>query len=112
VATLDNAGINPSNRLSTARELATLIGPAMVEDNDEEIVYKITIDLPNARLGTAVVLLDVPASPTADASFYNMATATVDILTDTTNLSNNYVEQQYLSRSCRSVVGHQSYNSY
>ncbi len=111
-APLDNADINPANRLYAARELATPTGLAVVVANDEEIVYKITFDLPNLGLGAAVITPDFPACPMADASLYDMTTVTVDVLTNTTNPSNNVTEQQYLSISCRSVVRHQPYNSY
>ncbi len=92
-APLDNAGINPANRLYAARELATPTGPAVVVAHDEEIVHKITFDLPNLGLGAAVIMPDFSACPTADASLYGMATVTVDVCTSTTNPSNNVTEQ-------------------
>jgi hypothetical protein len=56
-AALDKAGIDPANCIQAAPDLAPKIvhhsdagAPAIIDDNDDEILYKITFDLPNAVL--------------------------------------------------------------
>ena len=59
---LDNAGIDPQDCLRTARAAAGRTGPTLVEADDDEIVYKITFDLPDAGLdGGNIVPNDAPA---------------------------------------------------
>ncbi len=68
---LDNAGIDPQDCLCTAQAAQAAAagnqwrGPALVEANEDEIVYKITFDLPDAGLaGGNVVQDDTPPPPT------------------------------------------------
>jgi hypothetical protein len=107
---LDNAGINRIKRLRAARDLAApaaaSAGPALVEANDNKIIYKITFDLPDAGVGGPVVPLDFPLPPAADGAIYNMADATVDLLTDTAVTAMASTPRQYPSRSHRSVFRH------
>ncbi len=61
---LDNAGIDPNERLCLAndatanRQVAVL--PAIVEANADKVVYKITFNLPDAGLGNNMVPPDPP----------------------------------------------------
>ena len=86
-AALDNAGINANNCLQAAQwgqEPGT--GPALIEGNDDKIVYEITFDLPDAGLaGNNVVPVDnpPPEAPPKDPTVHNLAAETVDLLTDT-----------------------------
>ena len=58
---LYNAGIDTDEALRRAQLGDTPPGPAMVEANEDELVYKLTFDLPDAGLqptdGDAVVVL-------------------------------------------------------
>ena len=99
-AALDNAGINPQDRLHAAQAAHTAAeaaraaaaaafeqrGPALVEANQNEIVYKITFDLPDAGLigGNAV-----PPPPAPGATIIDMANDTVEFLTDTADTTTN-----------------------
>jgi len=109
-AALDNAGINPQDRLHAAQAAHTAAevvraaaagafeqrGPALVEANQDEIVYEITIDLPDAGLiGGNAVPVNVPPPPVPGGIIIDMAT-----------------NQRYPSRSRRSAVGHQPYDTY
>ena len=99
VATLDNAGINPTKQIQATRDrVATatkIAGPRLVEANEDKIVYKITFDLPDASLGQNAVPPDAPASPTTSFSL---------------GMSNNdatTARRQHPLQSYRSVIGHQ-----
>ena len=99
-AALDNAGINPQDRLHAAQAAHTAAeaaraaaaaafqhrGPALVEANQDKIVYEITFDLPDAGLigGNAVPAND-PPPPTPGETIMDMANDTVEFLTDTTD---------------------------
>ena len=94
---LDNAGINPQDHLHAAQVAHTVAeaaraaaaaafkhrGPALVEANQDEILYEITFDLPDAGLirGNAVTLHPPPPAP--GANIIDMANNTVEFLTDT-----------------------------
>jgi hypothetical protein len=101
---LNNAGIDPQDRLCAARAAAGRTGPILVEAKDNKIVYEITFDLPDAGLdGGNVVPNDAPAPhPNGGDPIFNMANKTVEVTTN----------QRYPDQSCRSVVGHQPYNIY
>jgi hypothetical protein len=112
--TLDNAGINPQDCLCTAQTAAAAAllraGPALVEANDNKIVYKITFDLPNMGLAGGNVIQDnAPPPPMVEASILDMANKIVEILTDTDTVTTNW---HYPLRSRRSAVGHQPYDTY
>jgi hypothetical protein len=98
VAALDNAGIEPAKRLQAARNCVAVsmnAGPRLVEENEDEIIYEITLDLPDAGFGQNVIPPNVPASPMTSISLA---------------MSNNNATtaaRQNLSRSRRSVIGHQ-----
>ena len=75
--TLDNAGIDPQARLQTTQNIPAAnepapweAGPALINAYNDEIVYKITFDLPDAGLvppkGIAAIPLggyDIPIPP-------------------------------------------------
>jgi hypothetical protein len=91
---LDNEGIDPQDRLRTAQAAAAAApiraGPALVEANDDKIVYKITFDLPNAGLASGNIIQDnAPPPPAVEASILDMADKTVEILTDTDAVTTN-----------------------
>ena len=86
-AALDNAGINANNCLQAAqRGQEPVPGPALIEGNDDKIMYEITFDLPIAGLArnNAVPVNDPPPeAPSKDPTVHNLAAETVDLLTDT-----------------------------
>ncbi len=58
----------------------------MVEANQDEIVYEITFDLPDAGLiGGNAVPANVPPPPAPGETIMDMANDTVEFLTDTTD---------------------------
>jgi hypothetical protein len=100
-ATLDNAGIDLHKQLQLAcmadKNRQANMAPAMIEPEQDEIVYKITFDLPNAGLQGGIPYeadevptpaVAVPAAPVQDNA------------------------RQYLIRLHRSVIGNQPYDSY
>jgi hypothetical protein len=124
-AALDNAGINPQDRLYAAQAAQTAAaaacaaaaadfeqrGPALVGANQGEIVYKITFDLSDAGLiGGNAVPVDVPPPPVPGATIIDMANDTVEFLTNTTDAIPT--NRRYPLRSRRSAVGHQPYDTY
>ncbi len=103
---LDNAGINPDAQLRAACQIAKdarerdgARGPAVVESNDNKIVYEIAFNLPDAGL------------PAAD-----QGTQLADNRDDTINIpivpGNKGVGQHYPTQTRRSVVGNQTYDTY
>jgi hypothetical protein len=111
---LDNAGIDPQDCLRAAQAAAAAallrVGPALVEADDNEIVCKITLDLPNAGLAGGNVIQDnASPPPTVEASILDMADETVEILTNRDAVTTN---QRYPLQSCRSAIGHQPYDTY
>ena len=102
-AALNNAGINAQDHQQAAQQRPEPTnGPALIEADNDKIVYKITFDLPNAGLGGAIVVpADHGAPPgglAADPNVHNLATETVDFLTETDNTT-----RQYPTRLRRSV---------
>ncbi len=83
-AALDNAGIDPQDCLCAARAAAGRTGPILVEAEDDEIVYAITFDLPDAGLdGGNIVPNDAPAPhPDGGNPIFNMANKTVEVKTN------------------------------
>jgi hypothetical protein len=81
---LDNAGIDPQDCLCAARVAAGRTGPTLVEAEDDEIVYEITFDLPDAGLdGGNVVPNDAPAPhPNGGDPIFDMANKTVEVTTN------------------------------
>jgi hypothetical protein len=76
-AALDKAGINPNNRHRAARDTAANAanrapaGSTLVEAKDDKIVYKITIDLPDAGLGAQGILAVVQSISLLDIYYKN-----------------------------------------
>ncbi len=101
VATLDNAGINPHKQLQLAcmadENRKANMAPAMIEPEQDKIVYKITFNLPDAGLqgGIPYKADEVPAPAAAVPA---------------APVQDNV--QRYPIRLCRSVIGNQPYNSY
>ena len=97
-AALDNAGTNAHDRLQAAQQgPGPTNEPTLVEADNDKIVYEITFDMPDAGLGGANV---VPADhnapqggPAAVATVHDLATETVDFLTDTDNTTWRYPTQ-------------------
>jgi hypothetical protein len=100
---LDNAGINPedwlqaSHALANRDALAPHAGPALIDADDDKILYVITFDLPDTGLGKNVVPPDndVPAAA---------ATAPPVIAAE--------AEQRYPQQSRRSALGWQPYDKH
>ncbi len=69
----DNAKINPTKRIQAAWDRVAAIaaetaGPRLVEAAENEIVYEITFDLPDAGLGQYAFPPGAPTSPTPSFS--------------------------------------------
>ncbi len=103
---LDNAGIDPNAQLRTAcqtakdaRERGGARGPAIVEADDNKIVYEITFDLPDAGL--------LAADQGAQLADNRDDTIDIPIVPD-----NEGVRRRYPTRTHRSVVGNQPYDTY
>jgi hypothetical protein len=102
-AALDNAGIDPHNRLHAAQQSqqqqaanpAPPTGPAMIEADEDKIVYEITFDLPDAGLGTGMAVPPDDIDPTAAVTFEPTAAAVPDN------------QRQFPTRLRRSEIGHQ-----
>ena len=88
-AALDNAGINAQDCPQAVQQRPEpTAGTALVEAANDEIVYETTFDLPDTGLtghGGANV---VPAA--ADATVDDLATETVDFLTEMDNTTRRY----------------------
>jgi hypothetical protein len=83
-AALDNAGINAHDRLQAAqREPGPTNGPTLIEADNDKIVYEITFNMPDA--GVPVDHNAPPGGPAAVATVHDLATETVDFLTETDN---------------------------
>jgi hypothetical protein len=67
----------------------------MIEANEDKIVYEITFDLPNAGLGTGMVVPPDEPHPATAVTF----TPTTEAIPD--------VQRQSLTRLRRSEIGHQ-----
>ena len=102
-AAFDNAGINPIGRIHAARghvaaaaaAAAETAGPRLVEAEEDEIVYEITLDLPDAGLIQNAIPLVAPVSP-----MMSFSSGMSD--NDTTTSRRRHPPQ-----SCRSVIRHQ-----
>ena len=97
---LDNAGINPTERIQAAWDpvaavTAKTAGPRLVEVDEDKIMYEITFNLPDARLGQNAIPPDTRASP--------MPLFSSGMSDDVTTPSG----RQDPPQSCRSVIGHQ-----
>ncbi len=81
---LNNAGIDPQDRLRAARVAAGRTGPTLVEAKDNEIVYEITFDLPDAGLdGGNVIPNDAPVPhPNRGNQIFDMANKTAKATTN------------------------------
>jgi len=102
-AALHNAGIDTNEMIRNAQGAHVQApSPAPIETEGDEIVYEITFDLPNAGLaGTnAEHMSDMGDSRRDDASAVVMS---ADIEAD---------GQRYPTRTCRSAVGNQPYDTY
>jgi hypothetical protein len=103
---LDNAGINPHASLRTVQNIPAAnepvpreAGPALIDANDDKIVYKITFDLPDAGLeppeGVTAIPLggdDIPIPPPIP--------------------DEPVKTRRFPTQSRRSAVGHQPYDEY
>jgi hypothetical protein len=89
---LENAGINLQDRLRAAQQVADMtLGPAVIKADQDQIVYEITFDLPDAGLAGANI---VPAYEPANADpIHDFANETVEMLTDTEAINRRYPTQ-------------------
>ncbi len=104
-AALNNTGIDPDVQIQAANNNiginAEPWGPAIVEADQDKIMHEITFDLPDAGLAPGQNV--VPASANEFGSKTHSSIAS----------SHESLEQwQYPQGSCRSVVGHEPYDSY
>jgi hypothetical protein len=106
VATLDNAGIDPGVRIRVANNYihnnAKQQGLAFIEADQDKIVYEITFDLPEAGLA--------PGQNTIPAGANELGSDTHSSIKPLHHASPE--QRRYPQRSCRSVVGHEPYDSY
>jgi hypothetical protein len=95
-AALKNGGINPQDQLCAAQQVADATpGPAVIKADQDEIVYKITFDLPDAGLVGANI---VPTyKPTNTDPIHDFANETVEMLTDTKVINRQYPAQLHRS---------------
>jgi hypothetical protein len=104
-AALNNAGIDPDVQIRAANNNigvnAKPWGPAIVKADKDEIVYEITFDLPDADLEPGQNVVPAGADKFGSKTQSSIAS------------SHESPEQwQYPQQSCRSVVGHEPYDSY
>ncbi len=110
-AALHNAGINTEEQLWAVQEAASnapvnVYQPAVVEADDDNIVYKITFDLPNAGLpGEGQSQLQVPLGNNRDDT---TIAPIVPVDTDAPEAP----LQCYLARSRRSAIRNQPYDQF
>ncbi len=105
---LHNAGINADDRLQAARKAAAAVGieqaqePAVVEADEEEIVYEATFDLPDVGLIPHNANLHNPLGDD------NNDKHVLPAIPDGEPMPN----QCYPTQAHRSAVGNQPYNAY
>ena len=98
-AALDNAGINANERIQAAAQRGSVAaGPALIEADNNEIVYEITFDMPDDGLIPDGMVPDDAAVPMND-NIHELAHETVDILTDA-----NETTRRYPTRERRGVA--------
>ncbi len=105
---LDNANINPAAHLWAARTTEAqpvAPGPALIDANEDEIIYELMFDLPDAGLTPPIAPDSVAVVP---HNAPNMHAFEPNPAEDTKPAT----ERQYLLQSCRSAIGHQPYNEY
>ncbi len=103
-ATLHNAGIDTNAIIWDAQGDAVLQapGPALTADEDE-VVYELTFDLPDAGLGVVA-----GADDTSDMG----SDRCEDVSTVVMGADDDTAGRRYPTRTCRSIVGNQPYNTY
>jgi hypothetical protein len=104
-AALHNAGIDANAMIWNARagNILPAVGPALIKADGDEIVYKLTFDLPDAGFGIPGVdnnTLEMGDDRQDDASTVVMAA------------NDNTVGRHYLMRTRRSAVSNQPYGTY
>ena len=94
-AALDNAGINPDERLQATRQVRKPSpGPTVVDANKDKIVYEITFDLSDAGLaGANVVRANVLPPENLIDPIHNLATERVNLLTNMATADRQYPTQ-------------------
>ncbi len=106
-----NAGIGTEERLRTAQEAASnapggVHQPAVVEADEDKIVYEITFDLPDAGLpGEGQSQLEVPLGNDRDDT---TTAAIIPVDADAPDVP----LQRYPTQSCRSALGNQPYDQF
>ncbi len=104
-AALNNAGIDPDVRIRAAnKNIGVNAKPwslAIVEAGQDKLVYEITFDLPDAGLAPGQNAVPTSANKFGSETHSSIAS------------SHESPEQRgYPQQSCRSVVGHEPYDSY
>jgi hypothetical protein len=105
-AALHNAGIDAAGAIRQARanDLSQAQGPALVEADEDELVYEITFDVPDAGLLPAA---DDPGEPLGDDM-----NDTLVVAVPGADDEGAAVGRRYPSRARRSVIGNQPYDAY
>jgi hypothetical protein len=113
-AALDNAGIVPHDRLRDARaaqeaggNLTNPAGPAVVEADDDEIVYEIIFDLPDAGLAEP----NPPVNVNQQLGDIPMD-APAEVMDNASDQQDGTSSCRYPLRLCRSATGTQPYDTY
>jgi hypothetical protein len=110
-AALHNAGINTEKQLGAAQEAARnapvdVHQPAVIEANEDKIVYEITFDLPNTGLpGEGQSQLQVPLGNDRDDT-------TIALIVPVDTDAPAAPSQRYPAQTCRSAVGNQPYDQF
>jgi hypothetical protein len=105
---LDNANIDPAahlraTRVAEAQPVAP--DPALIDADEDKIIYKLTFDLPDAGLAP-------PIAPDGMAVMPHDALNVHAFEPNPPEDTKLATKRQYPLRSCRSVIGHQPYNKY
>ncbi len=106
-AALHNAGINADDRIRAALgATAEHRAPAVIEGNEDELVYEITFELPDAGLVPIANDFDVLLGDDRDD------TVVAPIVVDDVDTMEDLGARRYPMRACRSAVGGQPYNEF
>ncbi len=106
-AALHNAGINADDRIRAALGAAAEhSAPAVIESNEDKLVYEVTFELPDAGLVPIADNFAVPLGDDRDD------TLVAPIVVDDVDGVQDAPAPRYPTRACRSAVGGQPYDEF
>ncbi len=106
-AALHNAGINADDRIQAAlRAAAEHSTPAVIESNEDEVMYEVTFELPDAGL---VPIADNFAVPLGDNRDNTLVTP---IVVDDIDAVQDAPAPRYPTQARRSAIGGQPYDEF